>query len=261
VDLDVVDVDLLKEQRGARLDEGRKRPLHLQVRHHVLEFAVEAAEKGEDELLVADRIAEIAEGGSHRLEAAAVISDVEITLFEGPKLGLQEQRAGLPLSEELVLKVQPCGTSSRAAEHQGVLQIVGGGAVDPSDDAAIHGLPGRASRVRDVGEDVILKVVLAEDDQEHRSPATIIAGRLVQRHRDQDLDVVDADRLGVEVLVGGFLGSELAIEGRGSLGSLLGEARGDLLGSFRHPGGDGVCCREWGSARWCATSGGEAGAR
>lgn len=60
-DVEVVDVDLLQEQQGTCLDEGRERALHLEVGHHMLEFAVEATKKGENELSVADRIAEVIE--------------------------------------------------------------------------------------------------------------------------------------------------------------------------------------------------------
>ena len=155
-------------------------------------------------------------------------------MFEGPKFGLQEQRAGLALAEELVLEVHPGGAGGGVTKHQGLLQVVGDGAVDPSDDAAIHRLPCRASWMRGVGEDVVLEIVLAEYDVEHGSPTPIVVGRLVQCHRDQDLDVVDTDRLGVKGGVGSLLGGEFPVEG---LSSLLSEARGGLLGSLRHPVG------------------------
>jgi hypothetical protein len=66
---------------------------------------------------------------------------------------------------------------------------------------------------------------------------------------------VDADRLGVEGGVGGFLVGEFLVEGGGG-GGLFGgggglfgiDARGDLLRGFGHPG-DWISGREGGSER------------
>ena len=50
----------------------------------------------------------------------------------------------------------------------------------PSENAAIHGCPGRAIEVGVVGEDLILEVVLDENNEEEEVLATVIVGRLVQ---------------------------------------------------------------------------------
>ena len=46
-------------------------------------LGVEAAEEGEDQLSIADRIAKLGEGGGHRLKAAAVVRDGQGALLEG----------------------------------------------------------------------------------------------------------------------------------------------------------------------------------
>jgi hypothetical protein len=65
-------------------------PLHLHIRHHGAKFVVEAAEEGEDELSITDRIAELTKGGGHHLKAAAVVRDGEGALLEGVELSLQQ---------------------------------------------------------------------------------------------------------------------------------------------------------------------------
>jgi hypothetical protein len=145
--------------------------------------------------------------------------------------------------------------SGGLADHQGLLKVVGDRAVDPRKDAAVHGLPRRSSGVGVIGENVVLEVVLAEHDEEHGGPAAIVVGRLLQRHRDEDLDVEDGVRLAVECGVRGLLGGQFLVEGFGGrLG--IGDAFGGggcivAHGVCRGPGevfatGEG-CARQRGS--------------
>jgi hypothetical protein len=77
----VVNVDLLEQQDGAHLLEGGEQLPHLDVRPHMTELFAEAAQQGEDEGAVADRVTVVGEGRRHRLKAAAKISDGGRTLL------------------------------------------------------------------------------------------------------------------------------------------------------------------------------------
>ena len=78
-----------------------------------------------------------------------------------------------------------------------MLQIIGHGAVDPREDAAVHGRPCGALGVGVIREHVILEIVLAEDDEEEGVLVAIVVGWLLQGHENQDLDVDDGDGLRV----------------------------------------------------------------
>jgi len=81
--------------------------MHLEYGHHVAKLFVQATEKCEDHLSIADRIAELSERGRHRLEAAAVVGDVQGALTEIAELRLEKERTGFALAEELVLEIAP----------------------------------------------------------------------------------------------------------------------------------------------------------
>jgi hypothetical protein len=126
--------------------------MHLEDGHHVAKLTVQATEKREHHLPIADWVAELGEGGGHRLEAATVVSDVQGTLAEVAKLCLEEERAGLLLAEELVLEIAPGATSGELPHHQRLLQVIRDGAVDPCQDDAVRLHPGRA-----IGEGLVIK--------------------------------------------------------------------------------------------------------
>jgi hypothetical protein len=94
--------------------------MHLKDGHHVSKLTVPATEKREHHLPIADWVAELGEGGGHRLEAATVVGDIQGTLAEVVKLCLEEERAGL-LAEELVLEIAPGTTSGELPQHQRLL--------------------------------------------------------------------------------------------------------------------------------------------
>ena len=74
--------------------------MHLEDGDHVAELVIEATEKREDELSIADRIAVLGKRGGHRLETAAIVGDVQRTLTEVSKLRLEEERARFAMAKE-----------------------------------------------------------------------------------------------------------------------------------------------------------------
>ena len=62
---------------------------------------------------------------------ATIFCDGEDALFEGAKLGLQQQGTELALPEEFILEVEPHGPGARVPKHQRLLQIIGADVVDP----------------------------------------------------------------------------------------------------------------------------------
>jgi hypothetical protein len=58
-------------------------------------------------------------------------------------------------------------------KHEGLLQIVGDGAVYPRKDTTVHLRPSRTIGVGIIGFDMIPEVVLAEDDEEDGAPSAI----------------------------------------------------------------------------------------
>jgi hypothetical protein len=89
----VLDVDLLEEEKRARLIKRGEGAVKLQVGHHVAKSSVETADQRQHESLVANRIAELSESARHRLQAPTVVGDVESTLLELAELGGEQESA------------------------------------------------------------------------------------------------------------------------------------------------------------------------
>ena len=70
---------------------------------------VEAMDEVEYDRAVSDRLAKVV---CYPLEAHAVVGDGVVTLGEAPKLGVEVERPGLPIVEELRFQGNPGGMSS-----------------------------------------------------------------------------------------------------------------------------------------------------
>jgi hypothetical protein len=149
-----LDLHFLQSEVCPGLRKGRERAMHLEDGHHVAKLTFQATEKREHHLPIADWVAELGEGGGHRLEVAIVVGDVQGTLAEVAKLCLEEECAGLLLAEELVLEIAPGAMSGELSQHQRLLQVVGDGAINPCQDDAVRLYPGRA-----IGEGLVLENV------------------------------------------------------------------------------------------------------
>jgi hypothetical protein len=90
---DVIDVDLLEQEKCASLLEGGEGLPHLEVGDHGPELAIETTEEGKDQGTIPDRIAVVAEGCRHRLETTAVVGDRGRALFCHAKLRREQQGA------------------------------------------------------------------------------------------------------------------------------------------------------------------------
>jgi hypothetical protein len=115
-------------------------------------------------------------------------------------------------------------------DHEGLLQIAGGGAVDPRQDDAVHLNPHRPLGKRLVLEDMAGEGVLPEHGEEHPTPLGVGVRRLVEDDGDESLDVDNGGGLRPESFVGRLvLGEGLIAEAEFlvtarflSAGSLLG---------------------------------------
>jgi hypothetical protein len=103
----VVYVDLLQQKKSSAIFEGGEGLSHLEVGHHRPELAVKPTEEGEDEGQIPNRITVVIEGGGHHLEFAVEVGDRGGSLLRRAELGREEEGAGLPLTEKLILEVQP----------------------------------------------------------------------------------------------------------------------------------------------------------
>jgi hypothetical protein len=128
--------------------------VHLEDGHHVAELAAEAAEEREHHLPIPDGVAELGKGSRHGLELAAVVGDAQGLLSEVAEFRLEQERPGLLLAEELVLKIAPRPASGTLPQHQGLLQVAGDSAVDPHQDTTVGLNPCRARREGFVLKDV-----------------------------------------------------------------------------------------------------------
>jgi hypothetical protein len=98
--------------------------MHLEDGHRVAELAAQATKEHEHHLPIPDGVAELGKGGGHRLETATVVGDVQGVFAEVAELHLEEERAGLLLAEELVLKVAPGPASKKLLIHVKTAQSV-----------------------------------------------------------------------------------------------------------------------------------------
>jgi len=115
-------------------------------------------------------------------------------------------------------------------------EIVGDGAKDPGLHDAVHARPvGLGSSKGSVGEDVVAKRELADDEEELVPPASVAAGD-VEDDGDQTPDVLDCHRLRAKIDDGrGFVEQQGLMEiARIRRGDAVGVPVGVLIG-----GGEG----------------------
>lgn len=94
-------------------------------------------------------------------------------------------------------------------------EVVGDGAKQPSADDTVHLNPGRRTGRYGVGEDMVLQRVLAEDVEEGLLPASVEGGVDVEEQQNQGADVLDQDRLRIQVEEDrGLLLEQHSVEGK-----------------------------------------------
>uniref|UniRef100_J3L0C0 Uncharacterized protein n=1 Tax=Oryza brachyantha TaxID=4533 RepID=J3L0C0_ORYBR len=169
----------------------------------VTEALVETVEHVEYQRAISDRFPEFPELLRHGLETSAVVCDREITLNEVAKLDVEVEGACLPVSQKLGLQGEPNITGSGVALDHGLGEVNGDGAGDPGFDDIVHACPVGEVRRGEVGEDMVLERVFADDEKDLIVPAGVVAGVGVDDDVDKASDVLDADGLCVQVDDGG----------------------------------------------------------
>ena len=117
----------------------------MEVKTVRLKAFVEATDDVEDKSLVGDRLAKVAKIFGELFVAAAVLSSRKIALSEGAKIlvGVEGARRAVP--EKLGLDGKPQDVSRGATLGDRIGEVVGDGAVDPSQNNDVHANPvGRA---------------------------------------------------------------------------------------------------------------------
>jgi hypothetical protein len=151
----------------------------------------EPAEDIEDEDAILHGPAKITEGVCHGLHLAAELANSEVTLDEGPETRIEPKSPGLGIAQKLALEGQPGLASIRRVADE-VVEVEGDRPDDPREDDAVKAQPrGGLSRDRGIDEDVVVKGVAAEGEED-QVPPTGVGGRLrLENHRDEQTDVLD----------------------------------------------------------------------
>ena len=92
------------------------------------------------------------------------------------ELDVEVEGARLPVAEELVIEDAPDGAGGGGTVDHRLGEVGGDRAGDPGLDDAIHARPAREIRRREIGKDVGLQRVLADDEEDLISPAGVVAG-------------------------------------------------------------------------------------
>jgi len=124
-------------------------------------------------------------------------------LDEIAELDVEVEGARLPIAEELVLKGAPDGASGGVAVDHRLAEVGGDRAGDPGFDDAIHARPVWQLGRREIGKDVGLQRVLANDEEDLISPTGVVAGVQIEDDVDEAPNVLYADGLSVQVDDGG----------------------------------------------------------
>uniref|UniRef100_A0A0A9DQH6 Uncharacterized protein n=1 Tax=Arundo donax TaxID=35708 RepID=A0A0A9DQH6_ARUDO len=113
------------------------------------EARIEATQKGENELRVLHRMADVAKSGGLGLQPLAVRRDGAIALHHGVEFVEEENGARLPVGMEDPLNGHPqIAGGWIGVVHGEVEDGVVNGAGDPAPDAALRGIPLRIIRSR-----------------------------------------------------------------------------------------------------------------
>jgi hypothetical protein len=133
----------------------------------------EPAENIEDQDAVLHGPAQVTEGVCHGLHLPAELANSEITLDEGPEARIEPQSPSLGIAEKLALERQPGLTSIRRVADE-VVEVDGDRPDDPREDDAVKAQPrGGLGRDRGIDEDVVVKGVAAEGEEDQVPPTGV----------------------------------------------------------------------------------------
>jgi hypothetical protein len=95
-------------------------------------------------------------------------------LHEVTKLGVEDERAGLLVADELIFNGEPDMTRGSARHHDIAEEIGGDGGVHPGAHGALHGIPVAGVLRRGVEIDVISKGILPQGIEEEATPLAVL---------------------------------------------------------------------------------------
>jgi len=122
-------------------------------------------------------------------------------LDEIAELDVEVEGARLPVAEELILEGAPDDASGGGAVDHHLSEVRGYRAGDPGLDDAIHARPVRELGRQEIGKDVGVQQVLADDEEDLIAPAGVVAGVQIEDDVDEAPNVLHADGLSVRVNV------------------------------------------------------------
>lgn len=127
-----------------------------EMKNEGIEALDEAANDVEDELVVGDGLADVAEVLCHVLVASVVLGDREVVLG-GAEFLVGEESSRSVVTKELGLYGEPSGMGGRVILIDGVSDAVRDGAREPCPHGAVHARPIWRVGRNDIREDVLLQ--------------------------------------------------------------------------------------------------------
>nr|XP_051190144.1 uncharacterized protein LOC127303450 [Lolium perenne] len=124
------------------MQECGKGHLKGKKRAEVRIILVKTTKKDEDEGLVGDGLADVAEGVGEGLQLGAVVADGEIPLWGVAEVGLQLNGVVLLVVAEEVLNGVPDDARRGARAHDDAEEVDGDGAIYPGEDGVVVAAPG-----------------------------------------------------------------------------------------------------------------------
>jgi hypothetical protein len=184
---------------NANLQEVRQRIGAAEVEADGFKPSVEPADDVEDEGAVGDRFTKIAEILCLALVLPAIVNDGKVALTEGPEVGVSVQGARGLIPEKLGLDGEPDVASEGTMLGDGVGEVVGDGAEEPSPNDTVHADPVGGGGDGGVREDMALEGVPPKGEEEGFTPTGLEGGCPVETKKDEQTDVLYQGRLSVEV--------------------------------------------------------------
>jgi hypothetical protein len=114
------------------------------------------------------------------------------------KLGVEDERMGLLVADELIFNGEPDATRGSARRHDVAEEIGGDGGVHPGAHDTLHGVPVAGVLQHDVEIDVIIKGILTRGVEEEVVPLVVLCRVAIKDDGHQSTEVLDRDGLSVE---------------------------------------------------------------
>jgi hypothetical protein len=110
---------------------------------------------------------------------ATIVADAKIALLEDTKLGINLHDAGLTVTEELGLDIEPCLSSSLRWLAEDLVEVDRDGPQAPGEHDVVKPSP-IGGRVNDVGDDMIVEGIEAVCEEHLVMPALVVGRERLQ---------------------------------------------------------------------------------